>query len=73
MTGARNPAPGWFPVPQRRPFGWPLDDRMRVDAHPALTGRALELARSSGPRMLRLRIPSGSIVEKGRPLGPYFS
>ena len=30
-----------------------LDFRLRVGAHPALTGRALYLARSSGPRMLR--------------------
>ena len=30
-----------------------LDFRLRVAAHPALTGRALYLARSSGPRMLR--------------------
>jgi hypothetical protein len=30
-----------------------FDFRLRVAAHPALAGRALHLARSSGPRMLR--------------------
>src|SRR5687768_13166903 len=40
------------PAPDTPASGGPTR-RLGVDAHPALTGRALGLARSSGPRTLR--------------------